>query len=330
MRNKGLKVEKAKHGTIGNYFFLVALVVFSFLPQSVWAQMVEPVHFTQTLKPTQNGEAEIIFQGTIDPGWHVYSTDLGNDGPIEATFNVVKMDGLELVGKLKPVGKEIKQYDKLFEMDLRYFEGSATFVQKVKFTKPEYEIDAYLEYGACNDVSCMPPTTVAIKQKGKSPIKDPKDLKDSQDSKDLNETATASPDTITPIKAEEATHVADSLSLAGGDLWKPVIKELSAFDGKDHEAKGISWWMILLEGLLGGFLALFTPCVWPIIPMTVSFFLKRNKDRRKAIREAMIYGLSIVVIYVLLGLAVTLLFGASALNALATNALDDAWCPHSP
>lgn len=321
MRNKGLKVGKAKHGTIGSYFFLVVLVVFSFLSQSVWAQMVEPVHFTQTLKPTQNGEAEIIFQGTIDPGWHVYSTDLGNDGPIEATFNVVKMDGLELVGKLKPVGKEIKQYDKLFEMDLKYFEGSATFVQKVKFTKPEYEIDAYLEYGACNDVSCMPPTTVAIKQKGKSPIKDPKDLKDSQDSQDLNETATASPDTITPIKAEEATHVADSLSLAGGDLWKPVIKELSAFDGKDHEAKGISWWMILLEGLLGGFLALFTPCVWPIIPMTVSFFLKRNKDRKKAIREAMIYGLSIVVIYVLLGLAVTLLFGASALNALATNAV---------
>ena len=146
MRNKGLKVGKAKHGTIGNYFILVALMFFSFLPQSVWAQMVEPVHFTQTLKPTQNGEAEIIFQGTIDPGWHVYSTDLGNDGPIEATFNVVKMDGLELVGKLKPVGKEIKQYDKLFEMDLKYFEGSATFVQKVKFTKPEYEIDAYLEY----------------------------------------------------------------------------------------------------------------------------------------------------------------------------------------
>ena len=242
--------------------------------------MVDPVHFTQTLKPTQNGEAEIIFQGTIDPGWHGYSTDLGNDGPIEATFNVVKMDGVELVGKLTPVGKEIKQYDKLFEMDLRYFEGSATFVQKVKFTKPEYEIDAYLEFGACNDVSCMPPSTVAIKQKGKSPIKDLKDLKDPNDPKDINETASAevpaTPDTITPIKAEEASSVADSLSLSGGDLWKPVIKELSAFDGKGNGENGISCWMILWEGLLGGFLALFTPCVWPIIPMTVSFFLKRN------------------------------------------------------
>lgn len=291
----------------------------------VQAQIMDPVHFKSQLKPTQNGEAEIIFQGTIDPGWHVYSTDLGNDGPIEATFNVVKMDGVELVGKLTPVGKEIKQYDKLFEMDLRYFEGSATFVQKVKFTKPEYEIDAYLEFGACNDVSCMPPSTVAIKQKGKSPIKDLKDSKDLKEPNDINETApaevSATPDTITPIKAEEASSVADSLSLSGGDLWKPVIKELSAFDGKGNAENGISWWMILLEGLLGGFLALFTPCVWPIIPMTVSFFLKRNKDRTKAIREAMIYGLSIVVIYVLLGLAVTLIFGASALNAMATNAV---------
>lgn len=160
-------------------FFVFQL--FWMIVLGVQAQIMEPVHFQSQFKPTQGDEAEIIFQGTIEPGWHVYSTDLGNDGPIEATFNVVKIDGLELVGKLKPVGNVITKYDKMFGMDLKYFEGKATFVQKVRFTKPEYEIDAYLEYGACNDESCMPPTDVAIKQKGKSPVKEVKEQTNSQE-----------------------------------------------------------------------------------------------------------------------------------------------------
>ncbi|MBR6716029.1 MAG: thioredoxin family protein [Prevotella sp.] len=302
-------------------FFIFQL--FWMIVLGVQAQIMEPVHFQSQFKPTQGDEAEIIFQGTIEPGWHVYSTDLGNDGPIEATFNVVKIDGLELVGKLKPVGKVITKYDKMFGMDLKYFEGKATFVQKVRFTKPEYEIDAYLEYGACNDESCMPPTDVAIKQKGKSPVKEIKEQANSQEveEKELTELQPSPSLTDTVTTTALVAPVAPQDSLLSESLWKPVIKELSSFDGKGYGKNGISWWMILLEGLLGGFLALFTPCVWPIIPMTVSFFLKRNKDRGKAIREAMSYGLSIVVIYVLLGLIVTWLFGASALNALATDAI---------
>lgn len=302
-------------------FFIFQL--FWMIVLGVQAQIMEPVHFQSQFKPTQGDEAEIIFQGTIEPGWHVYSTDLGNDGPIEATFNVVKIDGLELVGKLKPVGNVITKYDKMFGMDLKYFEGKATFVQKVRFTKPEYEIDAYLEYGACNDESCMPPTDVAIKQKGKSPVKEVKEQANSQEveEKELTELQPSPSLTDTVTTTALVAPVAPQDSLLSESLWKPVIKELSSFDGKGYGKNGISWWMILLEGLLGGFLALFTPCVWPIIPMTVSFFLKRNKDRGKAIREAMSYGLSIVVIYVLLGLIVTWLFGASALNALATDAI---------
>ena len=322
MKSKGLQVGKAIWTTMGSFIIPVVLAVFSSLPQWSWAQIADPVRFTQMLKPTQNGEGEIIFKGTIDPGWHVYSTDLGNDGPIEATFNVVKMDGVELVGKLTPMGNVIKKYDQMFGMDLKYFENVVTFVQKVKFTKPEYDIDCYLEYGACNDQMCLPPSEVALKQKGKSPSLPPATPTELTEPSTLTD-ANPKKDSISsePIALDSSIASDSSVVEANNDLWKPVIQELSMLNGQGSSEKGISWWMILLEGLLGGFLALLTPCVWPIIPMTVSFFLKRNKDRGKAIREALIYGLSIVVIYVLLGLAVTLLFGASALNALATNAV---------
>ena len=281
-----------------------------------FAQIKDPVHFTSQLKQLKGGEAELLFSATIDPGWHVYSTGLGNDGPISASFHIVKMEGAETVGKLQTRGQEIKQYDKLFDMELRWFEKAVVFVQKIRFTKADYDIDCYLEYGACNDVSCLPPSEVSLKEKGSV------QLPPSEKPSEPSESKPSEP--ATPLQSD--TIPADSLSKGQpqssmADLWQPVIKELQACDGDTRSMEGMSWWVILLEGFLGGIIALFTPCVWPIIPMTVSFFLKRNKDRVKAIREAMTYGLSIVVIYVLLGLAVTLLFGASALNALATNAV---------
>ena len=274
------------------------------------AQMMDPVHFTTQMKDLKNGEAELVFKATIDAGWHVYSTGLGDDGPISASFHKVKMDGAEPVGKLQARGKEIKQFDKLFEMELRYFEQAVTFVQKIKFTKPKYDIDCYIEYGACNDQSCLPPSEVAFKQSGKSPI---------EEGVEVTETPEADADTA-KVEASVDSAVVDTAVVAN-DLWTPVVSELQAFNGTTAPTENMALWLIFIEGLLGGFIALFTPCVWPIIPMTVSFFLKRNKDRSKAIREATTYGASIVVIYVLLGLAVTLLFGASALNALATNAV---------
>ena len=267
------------------------------------AQMADPVHFTSQLKELGNDEAEIIFTAKIDQGWHVYSTNL-TDGPIAATFNVVKMEGVEKVGKLRPRGNEQKVFDKLFDMEVRYFENTATFVQKIKFTKPKYVIDCYLEYGACNDQVCMPPSTVEFKKTGSlTPNPSPLERGTTEVPKD-----TATTDTI-------------SNSQLLTDLWQPVTKELQALD-KTPSPLGEGWdeAAIFLAGLLGGFLALLTPCVWPIIPMTVSFFLKRNKERSKAIREAFTYGLSIIVIYVALGLLVTALFGANALNALSTNA----------
>ncbi|MBP3286140.1 MAG: thioredoxin family protein [Prevotella sp.] len=288
--------------------YALLLVLVSVLSAS--AQMVDPVHFTTQLKELTNNEAEIIFTGKIDAGWHVYSTELSG-GPIPATFNKVKMEGVETIGKLKPRGNEQKKFDKLFDMEVRFFENTATFVQKVKFTKEKYLIDCYLEYGTCNDEMCMPPSSVEFKKTGKitlSPkLGDDKGLNDSIKMKGQN-------DTITAFKADS---VPLSPNLGGDALWQPVTKELHAFSDTPADT---SLWYIFLAGLLGGFLALLTPCVWPIIPMTVSFFLKRNKERAKAIREALTYGLSIIVIYVLLGLLVTLLFGANALNALSTNA----------
>ena len=279
------------------------------------AQMMDPVHFTTQLKDLKNGEAELIFKATIDAGWHVYSTGLGNDGPISASFNKVKMDGAETIGKLQARGKEIKQFDKLFEMEVRYFEQAVTFVQKIKFTKPKYDIDCYVEYGACNDQSCLPPSEAQLKARGTASLSQAENQPEQQQisAADTSLSSLSSPASSASQASE--TSSADSL------LWAPVISELQAFNGDTAPTENMAWWLIFIEGLLGGFIALFTPCVWPIIPMTVSFFLKRNKDRSKAIREATTYGLSIVVIYVLLGLAVTLLFGASALNALATNAV---------
>ena len=280
------------------------------------AQMVEPVHFTSALKMLDGDEAEIVFSAKIDKGWHLYSTELGSDGPISASFNVNKMSGAKTVGKLQPRGKEISQFDNMFGMKLRFFEGQATFVQKIKFTQPTYSIDCYLEYGACNDEMCMPPSQIALVKKGKSPAVD-KDAADEADAATEQTADTAAVDKADNTATDTAT-VAQATLGDAQELWKPVISELNAFDDKTTDNSLI---YIFFAGLVGGFLALLTPCVWPIIPMTVSFFLKRNKDRGKAIREAVTYGVSIVVIYVLLGLVVTLLFGASALNALSTNAV---------
>ena len=276
------------------------------------AQMQDPIHFRSELKRISDTEAELLFQATIDAGWHVYSTGLGNNGPISATFHADRMEGAQTVGSLKARGNEIKQFDKMFGMEVRYFEQAVTFVQKIRFTQPRYDISCYIEYGACSDAMCLPPSSAELKTSGKGiEVKEPAKTDTS---------LIAKPQPVTSEKDTVLASKKDSI-LANKDLWQPVVKELQAFGNKDITDTEISWWIIFFEGLLGGFLALFTPCVWPIIPMTVSFFLKRNKEQTKAIREATTYGLSIVVIYVLLGLAVTLLFGASALNALSTNAV---------
>ena len=289
---------------------------------AVQAQIQDPVKFNSELKILAADEAEVVFTAAIDKGWHVYSTDLGDGGPISATFNVEKISGAEVVGKLKPVGKEISTFDKLFEMKVRYFENTAQFVQKLKLTGGAYQIEGYLEYGACNDENCLPPTQVPFKFSGKAEGA-------------AKEAAAAAAETKAeeqPAKQETVSGTAPVAAIGGADgpteikvadkvdLWKPVISELNSL-GETTSQEDMSWIYIFITGFAGGLLALFTPCVWPIIPMTVSFFLKRSKDKKKGIRDAWTYGASIVVIYVTLGLAITLVFGASALNALSTNAV---------
>lgn len=288
------------------------------------AQMVDPVKFSSKLEMLKGDEAQIVFSAKIDAGWHVYSTDLGNDGPISATFTATKLEGAKLVGKLTPRGNEVSKFDNMFGMKLRYFEGTATFIQKIKFVKPEYEISGYLEYGACNDETCMPPSEVEFHGKGKSPAvaKDAVEEVKAEEKKTEEKKEDVAVD-VTPSDTAAAVATTDTLANTtaiadDSDLYRPVINELKAYEENPTDS---SLFYIFLAGFAGGFLALLTPCVWPIIPMTVSFFLKRNMDRSKAIREAVTYGISIVVIYVVLGLVVTLLFGASALNALSTNAI---------
>ena len=274
------------------------------------AQMVEPVHFSSELKMLGENEAEILFNARIDAGWHVYSTELG-DGPISATFNVVKLDGVETVGKLMARGGEIKHFDKMFGMELRYFEQKVTFVQRIRFTKQKYVIDCYLEYGACNDEMCLPPSEVIFKESKSLPQNKEKDditvAKTNTDktgtAEDIAMTDTAAVDTM----AVDTAGISALPVEWGGD-------NLEDFNG--------DYLYIFFMGLVGGLLAVCMPCIWPIIPMTVSFFLKRAKDDRlKGLRDALTYGLSIIVIYLGLGLLVTAFFGSDALNAMSTNAV---------
>ena len=288
------------------------------------AQMMNPVHFTSQLKTGKGAEAEIIFHATIDQGWHVYSTDIGDNGPIEASFNVTKMEGAELVGKLTPRGNVIKKMDKVFNMELKYFENEATFVQKIRFTKPDYDIDCYLEYGTCSDESCLPPSEAAFKQSGKSPVvekPEKEEVKKEETPSPEAPIASPSDSTVSDTTASANSQLSTLNSQLDADLWAPITSDLSTFaSSSDLTSHSLLW--LLLMGFVGGLLAVCMPCIWPIIPMTVSFFLKRSKtDKKKGIRDAFTYGLSIIVIYLGLGLLVTALFGSDTLNAMSTNAV---------
>ena len=267
--------------------------------------MQDPVHFRSELRKISDSEAELLFSATIDAGWHVYSIDLPSGGPVSATFHADKMEGAQATGKLKARGNEQKHFDKLFDMEVRFFEQSVTFVQKIKFTKPHYDIDCYVEYGACNDEMCMPPSAAELKAKGTIEVK-------SEEAKEETKRDTSA---ITP----PTPNLSHQLS---ADLWAPVVSELRAMGDSSTNLSNQSLLYILLMGFVGGLLAVCMPCIWPIIPMTVSFFMKRAKsDKRKGIRDAITYGFSIIVIYLGLGLVVTALFGSDTLNEMSTNAV---------
>ena len=318
---------------------ITLLILFTLLFSLTAMAQQNPVHFSVQQKQVSPTEVEVVFSAKIDQGWHVYSTNLPADGPTSATLHLDKSEGVTPVGKLTARGKELNVYDKTFEMKLRYFENSVGFVQRYKITAKTYSIKGYLEYGACNDEMCLPPTQVEFNFKGNGPASAPAAAPTAA-SAENEKTTTAATDVaadglsaLTTMGADTAKK-ADVLSAdtagtvqqtntqvnADVNLWKPVTKELSSFNST-KDSTNSSLWSIFFMGILGGFIALLTPCVWPIIPMTVSFFLKRAKDdRKKGIRDAVTYGLSIIVIYMALATIVTWAFGPQKLNELATNA----------
>lgn len=297
---------------------------------SGWAQFQEPVRFSVKQNRVSDTEVEIVFTGQVDEGWHVYGTDIADGGPTAATLVLESQKGIRLAGPLKAKGKVEKKFDNMFQMNVTYMEGTAVFVQKLTLTEPAYAVSGYLTYGACNDESCMPPTQVEFTFEGKGVPADAgkntaepvKETVQPQATEAVPVTAAVEVDTMKEVPDTAAVDTAVvKKSEAPAGYWEPVIDDLARLGEAGTSSTGQSLLTVFLLGLLGGLVALFTPCVWPIIPMTVSFFLKRTKDRSKAIRDACTYGASIVVIYVLLGVVVTGLFGASALNALSTNAV---------
>ena len=288
--------------------------------------MVAQIDFKVSYNRVSPSEIDVVFTGTAEPGWHIYSTNLPEGGPNSAEFGTDVIKGAELVGELKPGAGAKTEYDKMFEMDITFFENSCTFTQRVKLTAATYEVKGYLNYSACNDENCLPPTNVEFTLQGtdgpKAAATPAKPAEKKPEATPLTKLVPA-----TPVDASSETSVQESnnteaTATEGISLWwTPVIDELQVLDGGKSDMASQSLIAIFFLGLVGGFIALVTPCVWPIIPMTVSFFLKRSSDRKKAIRDAVTYGISIIVIYLSLGLIITAVFGASALNDLSTNAL---------
>lgn len=308
----------------------ILFLLFSFVLLAVTAAQAQ-VKFSVSTKRVSPTEIDVVFTGNIASGWHVYGTDIAPGGPTVATFGTDVLKGAKLKGALRAGAGLKRKQDPIFDMPVSYFEHTAQFTQRIELTEKQYEVKGYLRYGACNDENCLPPTTVEMSAKGAdgpekaaaeaAPATAEKQTETEAEAKELvpamTDTATAVLSETAAAPAQAQTAALDSATIR--QLWTPVTDKLQAL-GESHGAAGKGLLLIFGLGFLGGLLALVTPCVWPIIPMTVSFFLKRNNDRAKGIRDALTYGASIVVIYVLLGLVITSLFGASALNDLSTDA----------
>lgn len=297
---------------------LALLFLFSLtqiLPQDV-------ISWKFSLQDKGNGEIELIADATIDDGWHMYDSNIPDNGPFPTSLSFDVIKGAELVGGFNAVGKKaVVKFDEVFQMNIGTFDNSARFVQKIKVTnKDNFLIEGDVRAQACDDTSCTPPLPVDFSFKSSNL---PKTVTVAVSGTATD--ATAEPVVETVLETETQVETTETLVLSNVEvdkelLWTPVVEELNAF-GSQHGGDS-SLWSIFLKGLLWGFAALLTPCVWPMIPITVSFFLNRNKKvRKKAFADASVYGVSIIIIYVVLGLIITAAFGASALNNIATSAV---------
>ncbi len=294
--------------------YLTLLVAIT-LGTGLRAQMQDPVRFAVERRTVSATEFDIVFSAKADEGWHVYGMDIAEGGPTRAELTLDTLQGAKPQGGLKATGRVHRTMDDLFGMEVSYMEGAVSFAQRFRITGETYKLAGHLTYGACNDRNCLPPTDVSFSFSGEGIRTSEREERKATARQPVAEAADTTAPAPTDTISEDTTFIAQP----SAGLWQPVISELRTFDALASGAAAPSAGLlaIFLMGLLGGLAALITPCVWPIIPMTVSFFLKRGKG----VRGALTYGLSIVVIYVSLGLLVTLLFGASALNSLSTNAV---------
>lgn len=309
---------------------LLALVALA-----VQAQIYTPVKWKIKLDDSGSAEKAIVFTATSEKGWHLYDMDLPEGGPVSTSFSFETIKGAELIGKPVPSVKPTTVYDEQFAMNLRWYPGTVSFTQKIKVTDPaKFKIDGEVEFMVCNDETCLPPDRVSFSFDKKnitmtSPAEVPavSEEKATAEHTDTNQVVEEATPVVTPeptVSEKKAITTPDKITNALTDdaaLWTPVIDQLKAYGDTSVSATDTTWLFIFFAGFVGGLIALLTPCVWPMIPMTVSFFLKRTKNRKKAIRDAITYGISIIVIYLIMGLLITGLFGASALNDLSTNAI---------
>lgn len=300
------------------------LILFTLVTHVVFGQIFEPVTWSHELKITGKTTGEIIHKATIEDKWHLYGMNIPKNGPRPTRIVYENLTNAEKDGDIIAKSKLLEVFDKSFDMNLSWYANEAIFVQKIKFKDAtQVKIEGYVEFMACDDERCLPPVqdefslgnakVAQVASATKEPIATkPVELKSTIEEKEISENNA----TITPVNIP-----GKELNSTITDYWKPVIDELRAFGNQLGSSGDISLWLIFLAGLAGGFLALFTPCVWPIIPMTVSFFLKRSEKKAKGRRDAILYGLSIILIYVTLGVLITVIFGASALNSMSTNAV---------
>lgn len=279
------------------FALLIVLSVFSF--SLLFAQIQNPVKWSFSSKKISDSESEIILKAKIEKKWHLYSLNAG-EGPVSTSFTFEKNKNYELVGKVAE-GKPVEHFDENFSATVRYFELQAAFKQKVKVkSDKKVKVKGSLEFMVCDDHQCLPPETIEFEV-------------------EVDGAAQAAPDqgSINKIEqvdsAKEVKAEADSAQKEIKALVKPTIASVKKAESK-------SFWGIFIAGFIGGLLALLTPCVFPMIPMTVSFFTKRSKTRAKGIANAFIYGASIIIIYVGLGFIITKSLGPDALNAMASNA----------
>ncbi|MCC8145416.1 MAG: thioredoxin family protein [Bacteroidales bacterium] len=300
------------------YFLIISLFLYSLS----FAQIQEPVKWNYSI----NEKGDIVFNASIDNDWHLYTLDMPPGGPLPTTFIFENLKGVELVDKVTTLTGITTEFDDLFGMNVSWYKENPSFTQRIKVTNPnEFLIEGYIDYMTCNDEFCIPGKEEFSLSKQNLPAS-LLAIRPAKETQSRDEKKTTQEEIITDDSATENNVIPDTLITSAGnqmetDFWKPVISELNNYgEGADETDK--SWLTIFLLCFGGGLIALLTPCVWPIIPMTVSFFLKRSKtNRKKAIADAATYGLSIIVIYLVLGLLITMIFGASALNQLSTSAL---------